>query len=79
MSKESAYFKISNLNDKHGLKQIKKGLDRLHGVISVSGNTENHEVAVDFDNTGVSHGQIENNLNKMGFEITKDSGEEHIM
>ena len=55
MSKESAYFKIENLNGQHGSKQIKRELDTLKGVISVSVNTENHRVAVDFDSTGVSH------------------------
>ena len=79
MSKESAYFILENMNGKHDLKQIKRGLDTLHGVISVSVNTENHRVAVDFDNTGVTHGQIEKNLNKMGFNITADTGENHIM
>ena len=79
MSKESAYFNISNLNGKHGLKQIKRELDAIPGVISVSVNTENHRVAVDFDNTGVTHSQIEKSLCKQGFEITADSGEDHIM
>ena len=79
MSKESAYFIIENLNGKHDLKQIKRELDTLRGVISVSVNTDNHRVAVDFDNTGVTHSRIEKNLNKMGYQITADSGEEHIM
>ena len=79
MSKESAYFILENMNGKHDLKQIKRDLDTLHGVISVSVNTQSHKVAVDFDNTGVTHSQIEKNLNKMGFNITSDTGETHIM
>lgn len=79
MSKESAYFIIENLSGKHGLKEIKRELDALRGVISVSVNTENHRIAVDFDNSGVSHGQIEKNLNKLGYQITNDNGQEHTM
>lgn len=79
MSKESAYFVIPNLNGKHDLKQIKKEVDSIPGVISVSVSSENKRVAVDFDNSGVTHSQIENKLSKAGFNIEKDSGEEHIM
>lgn len=79
MSKESAYFTIDNLSGKHGLKEIKKELNTFPGVISVSVNTLSHLVAVDFDNTGVTHSQIENRISKMGYAITSDSGEKHVM
>ena len=79
MAKESAYFTIENLNGKHDLKEIKRELDTIRGVISVSVNTENHNVAVDFDNSGVSHDKIKNNLNKLGYIISAETGEEHIM
>jgi len=79
MAKESAYFNIPDLDGKHDLKQIKKEINAIPGVISVSVNDKINRVAVDFDNSGVSHSQVENRLNKIGFHILKDSGEEHIM
>jgi copper chaperone CopZ len=79
MSKESAYFKINNLSGNHDVKQIKQVLDTLPGIISVSVNLEKSSVAVDFDNTGVMHSQIENRLNTLGFNITADKAENHVM
>lgn len=79
MSQDSAYFTIDNLNGKHGLKEIKRALDTLHGVTSVSVNTENHRVAVDFDDTGVSREQIERKLTGLGYQYSIDSGDEYIM
>jgi copper chaperone CopZ len=79
MSKESAYFKIVNLNGKHDIKQIKQVLDTLPGIIAVSVNVEKSSVAVDFDNTGVMHSQIENRLNSLGFHITEEKTENHLM
>jgi hypothetical protein len=35
----------------------------------VSVNQENRRVAIDFDNTGVSHGQIMERLGALGYEI----------
>jgi copper chaperone CopZ len=79
MSKESAYFIISNFSSKHDVKQIKQVLDTLPGIISVSVNLEKSSVAVDFDNTGVMHSQIENRLNTLGFNITEGKSENHVM
>ena len=79
MAKESVYFKVVNLNGKHGLKKIKGQLDKIPGVISVSVNTESHKVAVDFDSTGTSQGQIEGSLSDLGFQITTEGKEDHIM
>ena len=33
---QSVYFEVKNVQDKHDLKQMKKGLDTLYGVLSVS-------------------------------------------
>lgn len=79
MSKESAYFKTENLNGKHDVKQIKKELGSIPGVISASVNLENNRIAVDFDNSGVKHTQIEDKLKKLGLQITADSNQVHIM
>ncbi|MDF2686980.1 MAG: hypothetical protein K0S55_2163 [Clostridia bacterium] len=70
---ESAYFIISSLNNKQEIKGIKKQLDTLPGVRSVSVNPENNRVAVDFDNTGVTRRQIKNKLHDTGFMITEEN------
>ena len=31
---QSVYFEVKNVQDKHDLKQMKKGLDTLYGVLS---------------------------------------------
>lgn len=49
MSKESAYFKLNDLSRKHDTKDLKQELDTFRGVISVSVNTENNLLAVDYD------------------------------
>ncbi len=79
MSKESAYFTLGNLGGKRDAHEIKRLLDTIPGVISVSVNTITGNVAVDFDNTGTDHGALENKLGKAGFTIIEDSGKEHIM
>lgn len=79
MAKESAYFEVSNLSDKHDLKKIKKGLDTFPGVNSVSVNPARHQVAVDFDGTGVSQEKLCTQLEKLGYEVTTSRLEEHVM
>ena len=79
MTKQSAYYHVKNLSGEHDVKNIKRGLDELPGVFSVSVNQENARVAVDFDNTGVSTDQLEAKLHKLGLQIVADSSTEHIM
>ena len=79
MAKESVYYKIENLDNKSDLKAIKKGLDSIAGVLSVSVSADKDRVAVDFDTTGTTEEKIESHLNKMGYEITKAATEKHIM
>lgn len=69
MSKESVYFTLSDVDGKHDVKEIKKVLDMLPGVSSVSVNERTNHVAIDFDNTGVQSDRIQKQLEKSGFEI----------
>ena len=69
MSKESVYFTLSDVDGKHDVKEIKKVLDKLPGVSSVSVNERMNHVAIDFDNTGVQSDRIQKQLEKSGFEI----------
>ena len=58
MPQESAYFIIENVDDKHDLKDVKRGLDQMHGVHSVSVSLDSHLVAIDYDSSGVSYDLI---------------------
>lgn len=69
MKKVSAYFTLGNTGGKHGVKEIKQGLDTLPGVVSVSVSSSSNQVAVDFDATGVQKERIEKQLQKMGYEV----------
>lgn len=78
MSKASAYFSLGNINGKQDIKEIKRELDALPGVFSVSVNDSSGSVAVDFDTTGVNGGRIEKQLEKMGYEILNSKSNEPI-
>lgn len=75
MSNESAYFIVQSVRGKHGISEIKKELDTLHGVSSVSVNADKRLVAVDYDSSGTSYDEIEHKLNEIGFEIAADASQ----
>lgn len=79
MPKESAYFRVESLDSKRDVKDIKRQLDAIPGVISVSINAEEAKVAVDFDNSGVKQADIRNRLVESGYDVASVSGEEHVM
>lgn len=79
MSKESACFQINNINSKHDSKGLKKEMDAFRGVISVSVNTEKNTLAVDYDNTGVSCGRIQERLKQLGYKVEACKTESHEM
>ncbi len=79
MPKESVYYMIGNLNGKHDAGLVKKQLDELPGVLSVSVNVEDARLAVDFDNTGVNEGKIVGRLRELGYEITSDNSQNHMI
>ena len=79
MSKASVYFTVKDINGKHATKELKRVLDQLHGVISVSVNENAESVAVDFDTTGVEQERIKTEIVKLGYDITDIKFENHIM
>nr|WP_319488846.1 heavy metal-associated domain-containing protein [uncultured Caproiciproducens sp.] len=79
MSKASAYFQVDNMADKKDVQIIKKELDTLHGVISVSTNAQTGRVAVDYDTTGVEQCRIEDKLQRLGYQIRAEKNENHVM
>ncbi len=76
MAQESAYFIVDGIGGKHDIQAIKRGLDALGGVKSVSVN--GNSVAVDFDNTGVERESIESKIKKLGYDVS-DARFDHLM
>ncbi len=79
MSKASVYFSVKNPVGKHGTKELKRELDAMHGVISVSVSGGNDNIAVDFDTSGVNQEQIKTQLEILGYDITQTHLENHLM
>lgn len=78
MSKASIYFTLSKVDGKHDVKEIKKTLDMLPGVESVSVNAGSGHVAVDYDTTGVLSERIRKQLEKAGYEVMESNLESHF-
>lgn len=79
MSKESAYFQLSDLSGKHQTKDLKQELDAFTGVLSVSVNTGKNLLAVDYGNTGVTCNRLENRLKQLGYQVESCKTEYHRM
>lgn len=79
MSKESVYFQISDIAGNHDSKVLKRELGTVHGVLSVSVNTEKKAVAVDYDSTGVTSNRLEKRLEQLGYRVESCKTENHIM
>lgn len=79
MSKESAYFQISEITGNHDSKELKQELSAFHGVLSVSVNAEKNTLAVDYDNTGVTCERLEKRLEQLGYQVESRKTENHRM
>ena len=79
MSKASVYFTLGDLENKHDSEAIKRELDTLAGVRSVSISDSSNRVAVDFDTTGVQPDRIKKQIEKMGYQILNSKMDDHIM
>lgn len=79
MSKASIDFTLGNCRSKHGSKEIKRELDSLKGVLSVSVNNETEHVSVDFDTTGVDGDRIQDKLETLGYEVLDARIQNHRM
>ncbi len=77
MSKASAYFTVNGIDGKREAKELKRGLDMLNGVNSVS--VSGQRVAVDFDTSGANQEQIQKMIEKLGYEVAEARLENHIM
>ena len=67
MAHLSTHFSLEQPADSHAVKQLKRELDTLPGVtsVSVSGN----RLAVDYDPTGVRRADIQQKVQSLGFGI----------
>lgn len=79
MAKASVYFTLKNLGRKHDAQAIKRELDALPGVRSVSISNRSDCVAVDFDTTGVPSDRIRKQLEKMGYQVLETRLDDHMM
>ena len=70
MANKSAYFVVENLQGKRDVSSIKRQLDGLVGVTSVSVNPHNKQLAVDYDDTGSDRTEIAGLLDRLGYQVT---------
>lgn len=79
MKRASVYFTLDSIDGRHDVKTLKRELDTLCGVLSVSVSDANDSVSVDFDSTGVGYEQIEKKIDKLGYHITASAVQEFLM
>jgi copper chaperone CopZ len=77
--KASAYFTLGDLGGKHGVKELKRALDMLGGVISVSVSQKSGSVAVDYDSTGESCERIQKKITDLGYNVLDVRLDQHPM
>jgi len=77
--KESAYFTVGDVGGKHHAKEIKRALDALNGVISVSVSQKSGSIAVDYDTTGESCEKIEKKIKDLGYDVLDVRLDRHVM
>lgn len=67
MAHLSTHFSLEQPADSHDVRQLKRELDTLPGVTSVSVSGE--RLAVDYDSTGVRREDIRQKVQSLGFGI----------
>jgi copper chaperone CopZ len=77
--KASAYFTVDDLGGKHGVKELKRELDTLHGVLSVSVSEKTNSVAVDYDTTGENCEIIQKKIKDLGYGVIDVRLDQHLM
>lgn len=69
MAHLSTRFSLEQPADRHAVKQLKRELDTLPGVTSVS--VSGSRLAVDYDPTGVRRADIQQKVQSLGFGIQR--------
>lgn len=68
MARLSTYFSLENANGKHDEKLLKRELDTLPGVTSVS-VSDSGCLAVDYDTTGTRQDEIRQKVQELGYQL----------
>lgn len=68
MAHLSTYFSLEDPTGAHDVKRIKRELDGLPGVTSVSVSPGGC-LAVDYDSTGVRQSEIRQKVQKLGYQL----------
>lgn len=66
---ESVYFNVSKDVGLHDTSLLKRALDSLPGVTSVSIDKGSGRIAVDYDDTGVTRNEIQKKIEILGYPI----------
>ena len=77
--KASAYFSVDDIGDNHAVKEIKRKLGAMPGILSVSISDQTGNIAVDFDTTGQSTEEIGKRIKDLGYDINSVSLAKHEM
>ena len=69
LAHESVYFNVSKDVGLHDTSLLKRALDSLPGVNSVSIDKGSGRIAVDYDDTGVTRNEIQEKIEILGYPI----------
>lgn len=69
MSRETANLHVDGMSCSHCVNSVKKALDKISGVSSVSVSIDDGTVTVDYDETGTNIEQIKEAINEAGYEV----------
>jgi len=71
MAQMGTYFSLKNADTAHAAKALKRELDTLPGVSSVSIGGDGR-LAVDYDSTGIQQEQIRQKLLELGYQFQEE-------
>lgn len=67
MFEDSAYFALHSVDGRRDVKTLKKALDSLPGILSVSVNAQDNTVSVDYNTNDISRETISQHLSELGY------------
>lgn len=67
MFEDSAYFALHSVDGRRDVKSLKKELDALPGILSVSVNPQDNTVSVDYNTNDISRETISQRLSDLGY------------
>lgn len=67
MFEDSAYFALSSVDGRRDVRSLKRALDALPGVLSVSVNAEDNSLSVDYNGNDISRETISQQLSDLGY------------